>query len=63
MLISIAPVTWGGASKHGREEYYREMDQGFDVLRYYDNHWKPHAIVTSSCSQWYHDHDKKCIRQ
>lgn len=49
--------------QHGREEYYREMDQGFDVLRYCDNHWKPHTIATSGCSQWYHDHDKKCIRQ
>ena len=42
LLMSIAPVTWGGASEHGREEYYREMDQGFDVLRHCDNHWKPH---------------------
>jgi len=55
----IAPKKWGDASKDIREEYYREMENEFRVLRFCDNHWKAHAIAASIYPQWYHTFNKK----
>ena len=55
----IAPETWGQATKEVREEYWREMENEYHVLRFCNNHWKANAIATSIYSQWYRTYDKK----
>jgi hypothetical protein len=55
----IAPETWGKATKEVREEFCREMESEFFVLRLCDNHWKANALATTVYSQWYRTYDKK----
>lgn len=55
----IAPETWGQATKEVREEYCREMESEYHVLRLCDNHWKANALATAIYSQWYRTYDKK----
>ncbi|KAI0291862.1 hypothetical protein BC826DRAFT_1105790 [Russula brevipes] len=58
-LQGIGPERWGDASKQIRDEFFREIEGTFTVLRYCDNHWKANAIATSIYSQWYHSFDRK----
>jgi hypothetical protein len=55
----MAPEKWGDASRQVRDEYIREMENEWTVLRLCENHWKANAIATSIYSQWYHSYDKK----
>jgi hypothetical protein len=55
----IAPETWGQATKEVREEYCREMESEYPVLRLCNNHWKANTIATAIYSQWYRTYDKK----
>ena len=55
----IAPETWGKATKEVRDEFCREMETEFFILRLCDNHWKANALATTIYSQWYRTYDKK----
>jgi len=55
----IAPDTWGQATKEVREEFCREMEKEYHVLRLCDNHWKANALATAVYSQWYRTYNKK----
>jgi len=49
----LALKTWGNASRKVHDEYEREMETRWPVLRYCSNHWKTHHIATKNYSQWY----------
>ena len=49
----LAPETWGQATKDIRDEYFREMESEYHVLRLCDNHWKANALATAIYSQWH----------
>jgi hypothetical protein len=55
----IAPETWGQATKDVRDEYCREMESEYPVLRFCSNHWKANALATAVYSQWYRTYDRK----
>jgi hypothetical protein len=54
-----APKTWGEAPRELRDDYIREMETHWDVLRYCENHWKADAIATAVYSPWYNGPLKK----
>ena len=49
----MAPTTWGNARMEVHEEYFREMETEYPVLRLCSHHWKANAIATAIYSQWY----------
>ena len=55
----IAPETWGQATKEVREEFCRDMETEYPVLRLCDNHWKANALATTIYSQWYRIYDRR----
>jgi len=55
----IAPESWGKATKEVRDEFCREMETEYFVLRLCDNHWKANALATTIYSQWYRTYNKK----
>ena len=57
-----APEKWTDASRDVREEYLREMEGRWEVLRYCDNHWKASKLATMLYSIWYNQHHKKAIK-
>lgn len=57
-----APKTWTDASREVHDEYLREMEERYDVLRYCDNHWKANKLATTFYSIWYSQHKKTKAR-
>lgn len=57
-----APEKWTDASRDVREEYFREMERRWEVLRYCDNHWKATKLATTLYSIWYNQYHKKAIK-
>jgi hypothetical protein len=57
-----APEKWTDASRDVREEYLREMEEKWEVLRYCDNHWKASKLATTLYSVWYNQYHKKAIK-
>ena len=55
----ITPETWGQSTKEVREEFCREMESEYNVLRLCDNHWKANTLATAIYSQWYRTYNKK----
>jgi hypothetical protein len=55
----IAPVKWGDATKEVRDEFFREMEARWPVLRYCDSNWKTNHIATLNYPQWYKEFCKK----
>jgi hypothetical protein len=53
----LAPSTWGQATMQVRDEFCREMEREYPVLRFCDNHWKANALATAIYSQWYSKYD------
>lgn len=57
-----APEKWTDASRDVREEYLREMEGRWEVLRYCDNHWKANKVATSLYSIWYNQYHRKATK-
>lgn len=57
-----APEKWTDASREVREEYFREMEGRWEVLRYCDNHWKATKLATALYSIWYNQYHKKAAK-
>ena len=49
-------------SRDVREEYLREMEGRWEVLRYCDNHWKASKLATTLYSVWYSQYHKKAVK-
>ena len=58
----IAPEKWTDASKEVRDEYFREMEERWVVLRYCENHWKTNKLATALYSIWYNQYLKKASK-
>jgi hypothetical protein len=57
-----APEKWTDASRDVRDEYFREMEERWQVLRYCDNHWKANKLATALYSIWYNPYHKKAAK-
>jgi hypothetical protein len=57
-----APEKWTDASREVREEYFREMEERWEVLRYSDDHWKANKLATALYSIWYNQYYKKAAK-
>ena len=57
-----APERWTDASREVRDEYFREMEERWEVLRYCDNHWKANKLATALYSIWYNPYHKKTAK-
>jgi len=55
----MAPKSWGYASKVVKDEYIREMEKKWPVLRYCENNWKSDAITTTFYPPWYRGYSSK----
>jgi hypothetical protein len=57
-----APEKWSDAFKKVREEYFCEMEERWEVLRYCNNHWKVNKLATALYSIWYNQYHKKIAK-
>jgi hypothetical protein len=55
----IAPETWGQATMEVCEEFCREMESEYLVLRLCNYHWKANTIATAIYSQWHRTYYRK----
>jgi hypothetical protein len=57
-----APEKWTDASREVRNEYFREMEEQYEVLWYCDNHWKANKLAMTFYSIWLTRHNKKGMK-
>ena len=55
----LAPKKWSNALSAALDEYTREMETRWPILRYCSNHWKALHIATKNYSQWYKTYHNK----
>jgi hypothetical protein len=52
----VAPKKWSNALRSLQDEYVRDMEIRWEVLRFCEDHWKVHQLATSNYPQWYKTH-------
>jgi hypothetical protein len=55
----MAPQKWSDATRSVQDQYAREMEKKWPVLRLCADHWKVHYIATKNYPQWYKFYHKK----
>ena len=57
----MAPDKWGDVRRKPLDEFTREMEKKFPVLRYCEDHWKVNYVATKNYPQWYKSYHQKML--
>jgi hypothetical protein len=52
----VAPRKWSQMPRSVKDQYVRDMENQWPILRYCEDHWKANQVGSSGYSQWYGYH-------